>query len=427
MNDAGADGGGFLGAQADLFQVTGAAVGVEGVRLAQQFADTGSALGAVRVDGGRADADVGGVVGDVVLQFAWSPQVEHVGAVVGEIAADTGTGDDVAHAQRAHAGQRLGGAGGQRLRLAVTYLVDLDQGRVGDVVLIGRFGQELLGGAQHRHDDAEFIACPFQIGRVPRADGGGDRLLLGPGAQQLVDRVLDLRVGVERHDPAVVAGPVELEPQRVAWIGGGALGIAVEQLPFVVVERAQPMRGLAQVHGDVLALAGAAAPQCGQGGGLGSNAERRDGAEAHDAGHDGVGAQEGDLSAGVLGAQADLGEHVAQGLVDVDGRVVLAALALVFDGGDVPGLGVVAEPRHIRHAHHLEPHQRLDHPQGFRHQARERLGVGSVGDVQVFTICEAVPTLGEGRGRQRGRRDADHVLGSHGCHLPWCGGPTGSR
>ena len=88
-------------------------------------------------------------------------------------------------------------------------------------------------------------------------------------------------------------------------------------------------------------------------------------------------------------------------VVQEHGMGVAAFFTLVFDGNDLAGLGVVAEPGRVRHADELELHDRLIERQGLRNDGFQSASVGPVGDDQELAIDEPIWPWGKSRARQR--------------------------
>ena len=72
-----------------------------------------------------------------------------------------------------------------------------------------------------------------------------------------------------------------------------------------------------------------------------------------------------------------------------------ADLALEADRNHLPGFGVIAKTGGVGHADEFVFDERLSDLQRLRHHRRERLGIGFVGDNEIFTVEEAIRTRRE--------------------------------
>ncbi len=88
-------------------------------------------------------------------------------------------------------------------------------------------------------------------------------------------------------------------------------------------------------------------------------------------------------------------------VVQIHRMDVGALLALEADRDHLPGFGVVAETGRVGHADEFVFDQRLGDLERLRHHGGERLGVGAVGDDEIFAVEEAI---GPRRKRRVGQR-----------------------
>ncbi len=253
MNNPGAYGRGLLRRETDLIQISRSPVGIENIRAGQQCVDLFLSFQRTRIDGGRSGADIRAGIRDIVFQLVRPPEVEYVRAMQRERPPHSGPSDDVSHSQRSYARQWLRGAGRQRDRFTVPDFGDLDQREVSQHVPIMRLGQQFFGAAQHRHHHPGGRSSLLQLASSPASHGRRDGIGVVRHIQQFLCGHLDFRVEVQWHHPAIIGRTIERQPERVGRVRRRAWRISVQELPFSVIERAQPVRCDPQVDPDVLA------------------------------------------------------------------------------------------------------------------------------------------------------------------------------
>ncbi len=167
------------------------------------------------------------------------PDVEHVRAMQGQDAADAGAGDDMAKAQRAHARQGRGRIVAERHGRRLADLLDRDQRQVAQPLRIDIHCHDLLERPRHRQHHACVDRRLLQRVAVPLRDRRLDRLRRARDIQQFEEAAIEPRIGIGRHEELAVLRGIDLPGDRVVEIGVHAAGIAVEQLPAAVDERAE--------------------------------------------------------------------------------------------------------------------------------------------------------------------------------------------
>src|SRR4029079_8729163 len=100
--------------------------------------------------------------------------------------------------------------------------------------------------------------------------------------------------------------------------------------------------------------------------------------------------------------------------MDVD-----ALFALEADRDHLPGLGVIAEAGRIGHADEFVFHARRGTYQRLRHYSGERVGIGAIGNDEIFAVEEAIRSPWKRRVGQRHRiGGSPDVIDLHDCpHL----------
>ena len=181
--------------------------------------------------------------------------------MVGQRAAQAGAGDDVPEAEGPDTVQRVRGVGTEGFRCGVGDLLDRHQRHRGQVPELVQF-QEFLGAAHDGGLQAVPVGLFFQVEGVPGAGDGLDRRVVVGAVQERQGPGFRLRVGVQQLDPPPVPGRVHVgRHERVRRVTGCTRRVPVEQFPFLVVERAQPVRHPPQVQRQVLPLTGAVPPE----------------------------------------------------------------------------------------------------------------------------------------------------------------------
>ena len=177
--------------------------------------------------------------------------------MVGQGPAQSGAGDDVPEAEGPDTVQRCPRVGTEGFRCGVADLLDRHQRHRCQVPELVQF-QEFLGAAHDGGLQAVPVGLFFQVEGVPLAGDGLDRRVVVGTVQERQSPGLRLRVGVQQLDPPPVPGRVHVgRHERVRRVPRCTRRVPVEQFPFLVVERAQPVRHPPQVQGQVLPLTGA--------------------------------------------------------------------------------------------------------------------------------------------------------------------------
>jgi hypothetical protein len=121
--------------------------------------------------------------------------------------------------------------------------------------------KELLGAAHDGNLQARAVCLLLQSDAIPLADHAADCRRIIVAAKKGERLAPPPGIDVHEQDSSIVARQVHVGGhERVLRVGGITRSVAVRQLPFLVVERTQPMQGLAEVDREILALAAAEAP-----------------------------------------------------------------------------------------------------------------------------------------------------------------------
>src|ERR1700731_3711038 len=159
--------------------------------------------------------------------------------------------------------------------------------------------------------------------------GGITQLTVGP--EEGERRGLDARVNIEKLHPSPVPRLVHVTGhERICGIGRRAGRIPVQQLPLLVVERAEPVQDLSEIDRKVLRLAGAHAPQVGHGDGLRHQRNTCHGGQGPGARDNGVATREADRTARITRRVAGDGEHLLERGHRIDGAIVGDAVSQSF-------------------------------------------------------------------------------------------------
>jgi len=124
---------------------------------------------------GRPHSNIGSIVYDIRFEIEWSPNVEHISAMIGEGSTKPRTGDHMAQAKRSNARQRCNRISVEWHWISFTDLLNLYQRTIFNVGILLAI-QEFFDAPDYVRLQSGSIGCLLQLEGV--AEGGSSRVLL---------------------------------------------------------------------------------------------------------------------------------------------------------------------------------------------------------------------------------------------------------
>src|ERR1700761_1347038 len=272
---------------------------------------------------GRTHADLHIEKERIFLGVVGAPDVQYIGAILGEVPADRGSGDDVSHAEGSNPIQRATPVRFEGHRFAVADLFHLYKRQVRKDFRVLCLLKEFFVRADHAHDKARLRRGIFKLFAVPLQNGIANRFGAVTASQEIEGARSQPGVHVQGEDMATIPCLVKERQlhERVVLVRSVGGWTTIQQFPFAFEEATKTPQRFSYVDSDVLAFAGAKLPNSRCRDGLGCQTDGGHRAEADRAGKDGVTAIEGQVAAAIPPVHADIGEDFIDATVQIDGSI----------------------------------------------------------------------------------------------------------
>src|SRR6266478_4172054 len=299
-------------------QITGAPIREEHVGILQKAIELRAIFfGAIQERGSHSNLYVQGK--GLNLRITGSPDVKDVGAVVGEVSADSRSGNHVPQSERTHTLQWALCAALKRYRLALADFFQSDQRHSGEHFGVLGLVAKLLVGAHHPKDQPSLRRGRFQLLSAPLQNGIANGFAAVAAPQEIERPRLQAGVNVEsNHMTPIACFPKERQLKEWVVPGQEQGATSVERFPFTFEETTEAPQSFPDIDMNVLSFAGLRFPERRQGDRPGSQADRGHGAKLEAAGHDRILSVESKFAATILCCQSHIREHLIHSTVEVE-------------------------------------------------------------------------------------------------------------
>src|SRR6266446_4722052 len=241
--------------------------------------------------------------------------------MVGQRTAQACSGDDVSDSERPNSVERSVWILGKGLWVGVADPFDRNQWKIGKILELF-YLEKLLWGADHSRLQTCAVGILLQFERVPLPRNLANRLGIIRTPEKCQSPSVGFRIDVQQLYPATVSGGIHVgRHERICWIVRSGWRVAIQQLPFQIIERAEPMGSLAEVDGQVLTLSGSISPEIGDSDRLRHQRDARHHGQRPRTPENGVFPEKRDLPPAVRRIESYRSEHIEKLLVRIQNVV----------------------------------------------------------------------------------------------------------